>query len=1000
MTRLSSLIDKGLNTPYIIADNNYYIPTGSVILYGGASDPGLTSQGWSYASEYNGYYIQGTTVNSSIGVLSSGTPTTNGSTVALTVGTAGAHSGSSVSEVQNIMPTPGPPPYSGLYNPATAGAHTHTAYAVLDNTSNNLNPPTRGWILLKSTKNTLVFPPSTILISGSQPTGSTQLTATATYTYIKGNSSPVLLAATVRSMNASPATDPGVSPAPGYHSHRGSTTPFAGTPSVSPGAVPGVYILEPYTVTPTSTTPWPPVNSGMYHTHSLSGGDISCTSLSGKIVKLWQIAQYSIPESATVIMYSGSIANLPTYWKICDGNNGTINMNGYFLGYSNSAATAHDTTTTTTITTSTITMSTNTWFHTHTSGVYTATGGYTWPVAHAAENQPHVHPVSNTGVTASYTPPSVKLCFIQFFPEAVPSTAVNTPNYISVVPSVTSVDEGSSVIFTVNTWENTNGTTLYWTIETNSVDFSTTSGSLTITDNTGTFSLTPTMDQLTEGAQTFTVAIRTGSISGPIVLTSDPVTINDTSLTATYSISTTSTIVNEGTTVTYTVTTTSVPNGYTLYYSNSGTTTALDFTDGLNSGSVTVTNNTATITRTLLNDLSYNEGSETLIIQLRTGSTTGTVVATASTVTILDTSFVTYSVTPTSNNVNEDSSLTLNATTQNVANGTTLYWTIDHTTTSTADFSAESGSITISGNSGSFSISTVADLTTEGLETFTVSLRTGSITGTVVATSSTITVNDTSVYNGPQFVASFTSNNFTAQVASPFAYAKAISPTITLNPGELAIAFVGQIGNFTKTGNMTNLGSLVWTLRNGSSYETSATGATNGTNKSGLDIFYVYNNTASTITGTSQLIFQSNITNGFWVVNTYSNTNQTTPFTSNLPNYGGTVGYSTTWQSASGQIPSSSTGRGLKATTAAQLGIAAVINYSTNYSPPTTPSTWTEVTSYTGSNFIFKVWNLQSPPITGVNSGGVSRGSTVGNSNWTTSGTYPWGLYVDSLNHA
>ena len=530
MTRLSSLIDKGLNTPYIIADNNYYIPTGSVILYGGASDPGLTSQGWAYAPEYNGYYILGTTVNSSIGAISNGIPTSNGTSVQLTVGTAGAHSGTSVSEVQNIMPTPGPPPYSGLYNPQSSGAHTHTAYAVLDNTSNDINPPTRGWILLKSTKNTTVFPPSTILISGSQPTGSTQLTGTATYTYIKGNSSPVLLAATSRSMNASPATDPGVSPAPGYHSHRGSTTPFAGTPSVSPGAVPGVYILEPSTVTPTTTTPWPPANSGMYHTHSLSGGNISCTSLTGKIVKLWQIAQYSIPETATVIMYSGAIADLPTYWKICDGNNGTINMNGYFLGYSNSAATAHDTTTTNTITSTAITMSTNLWFHTHTSGVYTATGGYTWPVAHAAENQPHTHPVSNSGVTASYTPPNVKLCFIQFFPDAVPSTAVNTPNVISIVPSVTSVDEGSSVTFNVVTWEVTDGSTLYWTIQTNSSDFSTTSGSFIINNNLGTFSLMPAMDQLTEGSETFSVSIRTVSIAGSIIGTSDPITINDTSL--------------------------------------------------------------------------------------------------------------------------------------------------------------------------------------------------------------------------------------------------------------------------------------------------------------------------------------------------------------------------------------------------------------------------------------------------------------------------------------
>jgi hypothetical protein len=54
------------------------------------------------------------------------------------------------------------------------------------------------------------------------------------------------------------------------------------------------------------------------------------------------------------------------------------------------------------------------------------------------------------------------------------------------------------------------------------------------------------------------------------------------------------------------------------------------------------------------------------------------------------------------------------------------------------------GSFTITSNAGSFVVNPTADLTTEGAETFTVSIRTGSITGPIVATSSAITVNDTS----------------------------------------------------------------------------------------------------------------------------------------------------------------------------------------------------------------------------------------------------------------
>ena len=71
------------------------------------------------------------------------------------------------------------------------------------------------------------------------------------------------------------------------------------------------------------------------------------------------------------------------------------------------------------------------------------------------------------------------------------------------------------------------------------------------------------------------------------------------------------------------------------------------------------------------------------------------------------------------------------------------------------------GSFTITSNAGSFVINPTADLTTEGAETFTVSIRTGSITGPIVATSNTITVNDTSVPSS-NLVLDFDAANFTS----------------------------------------------------------------------------------------------------------------------------------------------------------------------------------------------------------------------------------------------
>ena len=94
--------------------------------------------------------------------------------------------------------------------------------------------------------------------------------------------------------------------------------------------------------------------------------------------------------------------------------------------------------------------------------------------------------------------------------------------------------------------------------------------------------------------------------------------------------------------------------------------------------------------------------------------------------------------------VNEGSSLTFNVTGSNIVDGT-YYWTINNGTTSGGDFGISSGSFTITNNAGSFSVTPLADFTTEGAETFTVSVRTVSVSGTVVATSSSITVNDTSL---------------------------------------------------------------------------------------------------------------------------------------------------------------------------------------------------------------------------------------------------------------
>lgn len=106
---------------------------------------------------------------------------------------------------------------------------------------------------------------------------------------------------------------------------------------------------------------------------------------------------------------------------------------------------------------------------------------------------------------------------------------------------------------------------------------------------------------------------------------------------------------------------------------------------------------------------------------------------------------ISYSVAPRAGSINEGAGLVFDVTTAGVADSTTLYWTVNNGTSNNADFSATSGSFTVTSNAGSFTVTPTADNTTEGSQTFTVQVRTTSTSGTVVATSSSVTINDTSL---------------------------------------------------------------------------------------------------------------------------------------------------------------------------------------------------------------------------------------------------------------
>jgi hypothetical protein len=322
----------------------------------------------------------------------------------------------------------------------------------------------------------------------------------------------------------------------------------------------------------------------------------------------------------------------------------------------------------------------------------------------------------------------------------------------SITPAFTvtpaSIGEGSAGSFTVAN-VGPDGT-YYWTVlngTSANADFSAVSGSFAVSgstggieNGTGTFSVTPIKDLSTEGAQTFQVQVRSGSIAGTVIVTSASVSITDVSLTPTVTPAAGS--VNEGASLSFTAANLG-PNG-TYYWSiNHGTTAAADFS--AENGSFSITgggaqdNGTGTFSVTTLNDY-VTEGAQTFTVSVRTGSVSGTVLATSSSVTVNDTSTtVTASGSPTS--FNEGASTTITASATAFPNGT-YYWTILNGTTTDADFTAASGSFTVSnGVSGAFTVTAATLGGAEAAETFSVQIRTVSTSGTVIATTGTLTIN-------------------------------------------------------------------------------------------------------------------------------------------------------------------------------------------------------------------------------------------------------------------
>ena len=244
-------------------------------------------------------------------------------------------------------------------------------------------------------------------------------------------------------------------------------------------------------------------------------------------------------------------------------------------------------------------------------------------------------------------------------------------------------------------------------------------------------------DTTTEGAEELTLNINGTSV------TSNPITINDTSLDPTYSLLASPTSVNEGDSFDVTLTTTNISNGTAISYTISGTgITSNDFSSGSLTGSFIVVNNTSTISFTLAEDL-FTEGTETITLALNNGGDSVDITVTDSSTTPIVPTYTTLAANVES--ANEGDTITFTLNTSQITDGTTVGYTITGVAVEDTDLISLTGIFTVNSNTASLNIAITEDLDTEGTETLTLTLdgtdSDGNSTGTL---SDSVTIVDTS----------------------------------------------------------------------------------------------------------------------------------------------------------------------------------------------------------------------------------------------------------------
>lgn len=314
--------------------------------------------------------------------------------------------------------------------------------------------------------------------------------------------------------------------------------------------------------------------------------------------------------------------------------------------------------------------------------------------------------------------------------EASITAAIQDTSAISyTVSAPASGVEGSSFTFTITPSSTGGSATIPWLITGAAAPFfASTSGSVLVEDVPVDVVIGTTDNGIAEGPKvgTFSAAGDTANF-----------TLTDSALSAGVS---PSVLAEADGATTFTVTGTNIPNGtYYAYCVFNGTATEGDMVSPPLIGSrlaFNITSNSGSFTLEAVDDAS-GDPNQTFTLVVSDAASGGTTLV-SDTITITEVG-PTYTLSRSAASVNEGGSFTITLNTTQLADGTTVPYTI--TGIQAGDITQSlTGNFTVVGNTDTLTFTTVADATTEGNQTFTISAGGDSIS---------VVINDTSL--GPAY---------------------------------------------------------------------------------------------------------------------------------------------------------------------------------------------------------------------------------------------------------